>query len=76
MAGTRDRVYVIMSRAINSAIHHENGAAEPASNAASIGAEVKSQELRITLPQVIDRLEASLKQGADAKAIYTTRNPM
>jgi hypothetical protein len=53
--------YMIMFRAIDTAIHHENSAAQPASNAALIGANLKSQELRITLPQVIDRLETSLK---------------
>jgi hypothetical protein len=52
-----------MTRAVAAAVHHKDSAARPASDATSIAANLKPQELGITLPQIVDRVEASLKQA-------------
>jgi Patatin-like phospholipase len=63
--------YVIMASAVAAAVDHKESAVQPESHAASIAANL---ELLITLPQMIDRLEASLEQAGEAASNLLSRS--
>jgi hypothetical protein len=53
-----------MARAVGAAVHDKDSAAQPANHAAAFNLE--PQQLDMTLPQIVDRLEASLRQAGEA----------